>query len=139
MQLTAHSRAWQPINHIHTAGNSPAMADGAALLLLGDEKLGSTLGIKPRARIVDAATASGDPLQVLSGCVAATGKLMQKQELTAADLDLFELHEAFAATVVKCQQDLDIPDGQTECERRRDRPGTPDGRNRRDNGRHPAR
>jgi acetyl-CoA C-acetyltransferase len=41
--------------------------------------------------------------------VAATGKLMQKQALTAADLDLFELHEAFAATVVKCQQDLDIP------------------------------
>ena len=108
MQLKVHS-GLQSINHIHTAGNSPAMADGAALLLLGDEQLGSTLGIKPRARVLDAATASSDPLQVLSGCVAATGKLMQKQALTAADLDLFELHEAFAATVVKCQQDLDIP------------------------------
>ena len=108
MQLKAHA-GLQSINHIHTAGNSPAMADGAALLLLGDEQLGSTLGIKPRARILDAATASGDPLQVLSGCVAATDKLMQRGGLTAADLDLFELHEAFAATVVKCQQDLDIP------------------------------
>ena len=109
MQLKVHS-GLQSINHIHTAGNSPAMADGAALLLLGDEQLGSTLGIKPRARVLDAATASSDPLLVLSGCVAATGKLMQKQALTAADLDLFELHEAFAATVVKCRRDLDIPD-----------------------------
>lgn len=108
MQLAAHS-GLAHINHIHTAGNSPAMADAAAVLLLGDEKLGEVLGIKPRARIVDAATASDDPLQVLSGCVAATRRLMQRQELTPADLDLFELHEAFAATVVKCQQELDIP------------------------------
>jgi len=108
MQLASHPGLTH-INHIHTAGNSPAMADAAAVLLLGDEKLGDELGIKPRARIVDAATASDDPLQVLSGCVAATRRLMQRQELTPADLDLFELHEAFAATVVKCQQELDIP------------------------------
>ena len=108
MQLAAHTGLTH-INHIHTAGNSPAMADAAAVLLLGDEKLGEVLGIKPRARIVDAATASDDPLQVLSGCVAATRRLMQRQELAAADLDLFELHEAFAATVVQCQQELDIP------------------------------
>ena len=56
------------------------------------------------------ATASDDPLQVLSGCVAATRKLLDRQGLTAADVDLFELHEAFAATVVKCRRDLDIPD-----------------------------
>ena len=108
MQLASHPGLTH-INHIHTAGNSPAMADAAAVLLLGDEKLGDELGIKPRARIVDAATASDDPLQVLSGCVAATRRLMQRQELTPADLDLFELHEAFAATVVKCRQELDIP------------------------------
>jgi acetyl-CoA C-acetyltransferase len=108
MQLATHAGLTR-INHIHTAGNSPAMADAAALLLLGDETLGEVLGIEPRARILDAATASDDPLQVLSGCVAATRKLMQRQALTSADLDLFELHEAFAATVVKCQQDLDIP------------------------------
>ena len=87
----------------------PAMAEAAALLLLGDETLGEQLGIKPRARIVDAATASDDPLQVLSGCVAATRKLLDQQNLQAQDVDLFELHEAVAATVVKCQQDLGIP------------------------------
>jgi acetyl-CoA C-acetyltransferase len=109
LQLAGHP-GLTAISHIHTAGNSPAMADAAALVLLGDEALGQQLGIRPRARIVDAATASDDPLQVLSGCVAATRKLLDRQGLTAADVDLFELHEAFAATVVKCRRDLDIPD-----------------------------
>lgn len=96
------------ILHIHTAGNSPAMADAAALLLLGDEALGKQLNARPRARIVGATSASDDPLQVLSGCVAATNKLMERQGVDASAIDLFELHEAFAATVVKCQQDLGI-------------------------------
>ena len=99
----------EAIDHIHTAGNSPAMADAAALLLLGDDSLTDKLNVKPRARILAAATASDDPLQVLSGCVAATKKLMAEQGLQSDDVDLFELHEAFAATVVKCQRDLNIP------------------------------
>ena len=107
-QMAGHPEL-KEIRHIHTAGNSPAMADAAALLLLGDEALEKTLGIKPRAKIIAAATASDDPLQVLSGCIAATKKLMTEQNLKSKDIDLFELHEAFAATVVKCQQDLDIP------------------------------
>lgn len=97
------------INHVHTAGNSPAMADAAAVMLLGDEAFGEQLGIKPRGRIVAASTVSDDPLQVLSGCVAVTGKLMAEQGLQVSDVDLFEVHEAFAATSVKCQQDLNIP------------------------------
>jgi acetyl-CoA C-acetyltransferase len=108
LQLAANPQL-QAIEHIHTAGNSPAMADAATLLLLGDAALAEALGNKPRARIVAAATASADPLQVLSGCVAATSKLMAEQQLSVADVDLFELHEAFAATVVKCHQELDIP------------------------------
>jgi acetyl-CoA C-acetyltransferase len=107
LQLAAQ-RQLSEIDHIHTAGNSPAMADAAALLLLGDEDVGVRLRVKPRARIVAAATASGDPLQVLTGCVDATRKLMDRQGLTVNEVDLFELHEAFAATVVKCQQDLGI-------------------------------
>lgn len=106
-QLAAYPQL-EAIHHIHTAGNSPAMADAAAVTLLGDEELGRKLGIEPRARIVAAATASDDPLQVLSGCVASAGKLMAQQALCADDIDLFELHEAFAATVVKCQRDLGI-------------------------------
>ena len=108
LQLAAYPHL-DAIEHIHTAGNSPAMADGAAVALLGDEELGKRLGIAPRARIMAAATASDDPLQVLSGCVASAGKLMAEQGLQASDVDLFELHEAFAATVIKCQRDLDIP------------------------------
>lgn len=109
MQLAANLQL-QEIRHIHTAGNSPAMADAASLVLLGDESLGRKLGVKPRATLVAAAAASDDPLQVLSGCVASTEKLMHQQGLSAEDVDLFELHEAFAATVVKCQKDLGIDD-----------------------------
>jgi len=98
----------EAIDHIHTAGNSPAMADAAAIMLLGDASFEEKLKVKPRGKIVGAATASDDPLQVLSGCVAATAKLMDEHNLTSDDVDLFELHEAFAATVVKCQQDLNI-------------------------------
>ena len=108
LQLAAYPHL-AAIEHIHTAGNSPAMADAAGVTLLGDEALGRKLGIEPRARIIGAATASDDPLQVLSGCIAAAGKLMSEHGLQAADVDLFELHEAFAATVIKCQRVLDIP------------------------------
>ena len=100
----------EEVRHIHTAGNSPAMADAAAMVLVGNERMGRVLGREPRARIAAAATASDDPLLVLSGCVAATEKLLSQQGLTSRDVDLFEIHEAFAATVVKCRRDLDIPD-----------------------------
>jgi len=108
-QLAAYPQLDQ-INHIHTAGNSPAMCDGASVLLIGEEYLGETLRRPPRARIVGAATASSDPLQVLTGCVSATERLLREQALTADEIDLFELHEAFAATTIKAQQDLGIGD-----------------------------
>ena len=98
------------IEHIHTAGNSPAMADAAAVVLLGDSAFGKQLAKPARARIVDAASVSEDPLQVVSGCVGATQKLMRRHKLTADQVDLFEIHEAFAATIVKCQNELEIPD-----------------------------
>lgn len=109
VQLAANPQLSR-IEHIHTAGNSPAMADAAAITLLGDRELGDSLGLEPKAQVYAAATCSDDPLQVLSGCVGATRKLMQQENLSAADIELFELHEAFAATVVKCRQDLDISD-----------------------------
>lgn len=100
----------EAIAHIHTAGNSPAMADAAAVLLLGSEALGDELGIPPRAKIVATATACDEPLQVLSGCIAAARRLMREQALGVADIDLFEIHEAFAATMVKLQHELGIPE-----------------------------
>ncbi len=98
------------IEHIHTAGNSPAMADAASLVLLADERLAAETGRDPRARVVGVANASDDPLQVLTGCIAATARLMEQQQIGVDDVDLFDIHEAFAATMVKCKGDLGIPD-----------------------------
>lgn len=102
--------ALKQVEHIHTAGNSPAMADGAALVLIGSEAWGQSQGLQPRARIIASATVNADPLQVLSGCVEATRKLLADQNLAVADVDLFEVHEAFAAVSVVCMKDLGIPD-----------------------------
>jgi acetyl-CoA C-acetyltransferase len=106
-QLAAYPQL-DHIDHVHTAGNSPAMCDGAAVVLVGDENLERVLGHRPRARIAAATTAGSDPLQVLSGCVSATERLMREQGLSDGDVDLYELHEAFAATTVKARQDLGI-------------------------------
>ena len=98
------------IEHVHTMGNSPAMCDAGALVLLGDAALGESLGIAPKARLVTSTTASGEPLEVVSGCVTVTEALLVDQSLRARDIDLFEIHEAFAATVVKTRQVLGIDD-----------------------------
>ena len=98
------------IEHVHTLGNSPAMCDAGALVLLGDAALGESLGISPKARLMASTTASGEPLEVVSGCVTVTEALLADQSLHAQDIDLFEIHEAFAATVVKTRQELGIDD-----------------------------
>ncbi|BFM15694.1 acetyl-CoA C-acetyltransferase [Maricurvus nonylphenolicus] len=98
------------INHIHTAGNSPGMADAAAILLIGSEAIGKQLNLKPRAIIHGMININDDALQVVSGCVTAAKQLMVKEGLTNEDIDLFEIHEAFAATIAKCKQDLEIDD-----------------------------
>ena len=101
------------IQHVHTAGNSPAMCDAAALVLMGDKQLGKTLGIEPKARLVSSTTACGEPLEVVSGCVTAAQKLLQEQKISTHNVDLFEIHEAFAATILKARQTLEIePDKQ---------------------------
>lgn len=96
--------------HVHTPGSSPAMADGAAILLIGSREAGDKLNQKPRARITALANTNDDPHAVVGGCVAVTKKLMEQQNLGVEDIDLFEIHEAFAATIIKCQQDLQIPE-----------------------------
>ncbi|GAB5415655.1 MAG: acetyl-CoA C-acetyltransferase [Congregibacter sp.] len=100
----------ESIDHVHTPGNSPAMADAACVLLLGNAAAAATLGTQPRARIAGSITVAADPLQVLTGCVEATTALMDQQGLTPEDIDLFEIHEAFAATSVLAMQTLGISD-----------------------------
>ncbi|MAZ87656.1 MAG: acetyl-CoA C-acyltransferase [Cellvibrionaceae bacterium] len=100
----------EQINHVHTAANSPAMADGAATLLIGSEAAGQKLNVTPRARIRAMINVNDDTRTVIAGCVAATKSLLAKEGLTVDDIDLFEIHEAFAATMVKCKQELGIDD-----------------------------
>ena len=107
LQIKDHSTL-DSISQVQTEGYSPAMADAASLLLIGDESLGERIGKIPRAKIIAAATVCDDPLQVVSGCAKATVSLMSRENLTPEGVDLFELHEAFAATSIKCQRDLGI-------------------------------
>jgi acetyl-CoA C-acetyltransferase len=100
----------EKINHVHHAGNSSGIVDGAALVLIGNEQVGQDLGLTPRARIVATAVTGSDPTIMLTGPTPATQKLLKTAGLTVDDIDLFELNEAFASVVLKFQKDLNIPD-----------------------------
>ncbi len=102
--------AVERINHVHHAGNSSGIVDGAALVLVGSEQVGRDLGLTPRARIVATATTGADPTIMLTGPTPATEKLLGRAGLTIGDIDLFEINEAFASVVLKYQRDLGIPD-----------------------------
>ncbi|OBI89165.1 acetyl-CoA C-acetyltransferase [Mycobacterium sp. 1245805.9] len=100
----------EKINHVHTGGNSSGIVDGAALVLIGNERAGTSQGLTPRARIVATATTGADPTIMLTGPTPATQKVLDRAGLTVDDIDLFELNEAFASVVLKFQKDLNIPD-----------------------------
>jgi acetyl-CoA C-acetyltransferase len=97
------------ILHVHTAGNSPAMADAASMTLLSNKKIQEN-GKKARAKIISVATVNDDPLLVLSGCMLATQKILAQNNFQVSDVDLFEIHEAFASTMIHCQQELNLGD-----------------------------
>jgi len=96
------------IEHVHTAGNSSGIVDGAAALLVGSAAAGRNLGLTPRARIVSAAVVGTDPTIMLTGPAPSTRKALKVAGLTAQDIDLFEVNEAFAAVVMRFQRELDI-------------------------------
>ena len=98
------------INHVHHAGNSSGIVDGAALVLVGSEQAGIDAGLTPRARVVAAAVSGADSTIMLTGPVPATEKLLETAGLTVDDIDLFELNEAFASVVLNYQKKLHIPD-----------------------------
>ena len=100
----------EKINHVHTGGNSSGIVDGAALVLIGNEKAGKANGLTPRARVVATATSGADPTIMLVGPTPATLKVLDRAGLTVDDIDLIELNEAFASVVLKFQKDLGIPD-----------------------------
>ncbi|WP_410810115.1 acetyl-CoA C-acetyltransferase [Micromonospora sp. 067-2] len=98
----------EAIEHVHHAGNSSGIVDGAALVLIGSEQVGRDLGLTPRARIVGAAVTGADPTLMLTGPIPATHKALAAAGLTLADIDLFEINEAFAAVVLKYVRDLGL-------------------------------
>ncbi len=98
------------IRHVHTAGNSSGIVDGAALALIGSAAIGKRLGLQPRARILATAVTGTDPTIMLTGPAPASRKALLKAGLTVDDIDLFEVNEAFAAVVMKFMKDLDVPE-----------------------------
>ncbi|GAB3537945.1 acetyl-CoA C-acetyltransferase [Noviherbaspirillum agri] len=98
----------EKINHVHHAGNSSGIVDGAALTLIGSRTMGDKLGVKPRARIVATAVTGSEPTIMLTGIAPAARKALAKAGMAARDIDLFEINEAFAAVVMRAARDLDI-------------------------------
>ncbi|MCO6477212.1 MAG: acetyl-CoA C-acetyltransferase [Phaeodactylibacter sp.] len=98
------------IHHLHTAGNSSGIVDGAALALVGSKEKGESLGLRPRARILSAATVSVDPTLMLSGPAPAARKALQQAGMNAKDIGLWECNEAFASVVLKFQREMKIAD-----------------------------
>ncbi|MFA9203919.1 MAG: acetyl-CoA C-acetyltransferase [Flavobacteriales bacterium] len=99
----------EKIIHVHHAGNSSGIVDGAALVLIGSEKIGKQLGLTPRAKIIATALVGTDPTIMLTGPAPAARKALQKAGLTIDDIDLFEVNEAFAAVVMRFINELNVP------------------------------
>jgi acetyl-CoA C-acetyltransferase len=97
------------INHIHHAGNSSAIVDGAAIALIGNETAGEKLGLKPRARIRSMAVYGTDPTMMLVGPAPASRLALQKAGMQASDIDLYEVNEAFAVVPLRFMDDLGVP------------------------------
>ncbi|MBB3460628.1 acetyl-CoA C-acetyltransferase [Rhizobium sp. BK377] len=109
--IQAHPEV-ERVNYVHHAGNSSGIVDGAAAVLLGSKAGGESMGLEPRARIKAFANIGSDPALMLTGPVDVTEKLLKRTGMTLADIDLFELNEAFAAVVLRYMQAFDIPHDQ---------------------------
>ena len=98
------------IRHVHTPGNSSGIVDGAAAVLIGTEKKGRQLGLRPRARIVSAALSGADPTIMLTGPMPAARKALAKAKMKIGQIDLFEINEAFAVVPMKFMKELHVSD-----------------------------
>ncbi len=96
----------EKINHVHTPGNSSGIVDGASLVVVGNEKTGSELGLRARAKILATAVSGADPTIMLTGPAPASRKALAKAGLTVDDIDLVEINEAFAAVVLRYVKDM---------------------------------
>ena len=100
-------------NHVHHAGNSSGIVDGAALVLVGSDAVGEQMGLRPRARIVSAAVIGSEPTIMLTGPAPACRKALDVAGMSASDIDLVEINEAFAAVALKLMRDMGWNEEQT--------------------------
>ncbi len=105
--IQAHPEV-ESVNHVHHAGNSSGIVDGAAAVLIGSAEAGRTAGLMPRAKIRAFANIGSDPALMLTGPVDVTKKLLARAGMSVADIDLFEVNEAFAAVVLRYLQAFDL-------------------------------
>ncbi|MFJ6361847.1 acetyl-CoA C-acetyltransferase [Streptomyces globisporus] len=98
----------EKIDHVHHAGNSSGIVDGAALVAIGSKEIGERYGLTPRARIVSAAVSGSEPTIMLTGPAPATRKALAKAGLTIDDIDLVEINEAFAGVVLRFVKDMGL-------------------------------
>lgn len=98
----------EKINHVHHAGNSSGIVDGAALMLIGSKEAGIKMGLKPRAKIKTCQVIGSEPTIMLTGIGPASKKALKKVGMNANDIDLYEINEAFAAVVLRAARDLGI-------------------------------
>ena len=97
------------IDHVHTAGNSSGIVDGAAAVMIGSQAKGKAMGLTPRGRIVATALSGADPTIMLTGPMPAARKVLAKAGLTVDDIDLFEVNEAFAAVPMRFMHEMHVP------------------------------
>ncbi|MFS4437292.1 acetyl-CoA C-acetyltransferase [Paracoccaceae bacterium GXU_MW_L88] len=97
------------VNHVHHAGNSSGIVDGASGILVGSKEFGERLGLKPRAKILHTAKIGSDPTINLTGPVPVTEKILRDSGMSISDFDLFEVNEAFSAVVLRFMQAFDVP------------------------------
>ena len=98
----------EKVKHVHHAGNSSGIVDGAAAVLVGNARAGKKAGLKPRGRIKAFANIGSDPALMLTGPIDVTEKLLKRAKMSLADIDLIEINEAFAAVVLRYMQALDL-------------------------------
>jgi len=98
----------EAIHHVHTAGNSSGIVDGAAAVLLGSKRAGKKAGLKPRARVVAFASIGSEPTIMLTGPAAASRKALKRAGMKTGDIDLWEINEAFAAVVLRYQREMGL-------------------------------
>ena len=99
----------ESVTHVHTAGNSSGIVDGSAAVLIGNAEAGRRMGLEARARIRGFASIGSEPSIMLTGPAPSTEKVLKRAGMSTADIDLFELNEAFAAVVLLYMQTLNIP------------------------------